>query len=127
VGMSRSSQASRSVFVGNIPYSATEEQLEDVFRTVGQVVSFRCLILNPFYSLPRLKKKQSWARKDDCCSASACCYQGGYDTDPQLQGCAIRVEGLSCFCACCCARLARPCVHRTLEWINGVQLMSRVL
>lgn len=45
MGMSRSSQASRSVFVGNIPYSATEEQLEDVFRTVGQVVSFRCLIL----------------------------------------------------------------------------------
>ncbi len=39
--MSRSSQASRSVFVGNIPYSATEEQLEDVFRTVGHVVSFR--------------------------------------------------------------------------------------
>ena len=45
--MARSNQASRSVFVGNIPYSATEEQLEDVFRTVGHVVSFRCPPLSP--------------------------------------------------------------------------------
>ena len=30
-----------SVFVGNIPYTATEEQLEEIFRTVGPVVSFR--------------------------------------------------------------------------------------
>ena len=39
--MSSRSSSARSVFVGNIPYSATEEQLEDVFRTVGHVVSFR--------------------------------------------------------------------------------------
>jgi len=32
---------SRSVFVGNIPYEATEEQIEDIFRQVGPVVSFR--------------------------------------------------------------------------------------
>ena len=40
--MSRGSQGSRSVFVGNIPYTATEEALQDIFRTVGHVVSFRC-------------------------------------------------------------------------------------
>jgi len=32
---------SRSVFVGNIPYEATEEQIEEIFRQVGPVVSFR--------------------------------------------------------------------------------------
>ncbi|XP_055976564.1 cleavage stimulation factor subunit 2 tau variant isoform X2 [Sorex fumeus] len=31
----------RSVFVGNIPYEATEEQLKDIFSEVGAVVSFR--------------------------------------------------------------------------------------
>lgn len=31
----------RSVFVGNIPYDATEEQLIDIFREVGPVVSFQ--------------------------------------------------------------------------------------
>ncbi|XP_056407661.1 cleavage stimulation factor subunit 2-like [Hyla sarda] len=31
----------RSVFVGNIPYEATEEQLKDIFCEVGPVVSFR--------------------------------------------------------------------------------------
>ena len=40
--MSRGSQGSRSVYVGNIPYTATEEALQDIFRTVGHVVSFRC-------------------------------------------------------------------------------------
>jgi len=33
--------ASRSVFVGNIPYDATEEQLTEIFQEVGPVVSFR--------------------------------------------------------------------------------------
>jgi len=32
---------SRSVFVGNIPYEATEEQLQEIFSQVGPVVSFR--------------------------------------------------------------------------------------
>jgi cleavage stimulation factor subunit 2 len=32
---------SRSVFVGNIPYEATEEQIQDIFAQVGPVVSFR--------------------------------------------------------------------------------------
>lgn len=31
----------RSVFVGNIPYEATEEKLKDIFSEVGQVVSFK--------------------------------------------------------------------------------------
>ncbi|XP_076445699.1 cleavage stimulation factor subunit 2-like [Babylonia areolata] len=34
-------RASRSVFVGNIPYDATEEQLKTIFNQVGQVTSFR--------------------------------------------------------------------------------------
>jgi len=32
---------SRSVFVGNIPYEATEEQIQEIFAQVGPVVSFR--------------------------------------------------------------------------------------
>jgi len=31
----------RSVFVGNIPYEATEEKLKDIFNQVGQVVTFK--------------------------------------------------------------------------------------
>ncbi|CAG0889145.1 unnamed protein product [Darwinula stevensoni] len=31
----------RSVFVGNIPYEATEEQLKEIFSQVGQVLSFK--------------------------------------------------------------------------------------
>jgi len=30
-----------SVFVGNIPYGVTEEQLKDIFSEAGPVVSFR--------------------------------------------------------------------------------------
>ena len=30
----------RSVFVGNIPYEATEEKLKDIFSEVGQVGEF---------------------------------------------------------------------------------------
>jgi cleavage stimulation factor subunit 2 len=33
--------AARSVFVGNIPYNATEEELHEIFTTVGPVVSLR--------------------------------------------------------------------------------------
>jgi RNA recognition motif-containing protein len=36
---------SRSVFIGNIPYTATEEQLLDVFEGVGPIASFRCVIV----------------------------------------------------------------------------------
>ena len=34
-------RANRSVFVGNIPYEATEEKLKEIFTQVGPVVSFR--------------------------------------------------------------------------------------
>jgi len=34
----------RSIFVGNIPYDATEEQLKEVFKVVGPVVSFRLVV-----------------------------------------------------------------------------------
>ena len=33
----------RSVFVGNIPYEATEEKLKDIFSEVGQVGEWDCL------------------------------------------------------------------------------------
>ncbi|XP_018023671.1 cleavage stimulation factor subunit 2 tau variant isoform X2 [Hyalella azteca] len=33
----------RSVFVGNIPYEATEEKLKDIFNQVGPVVSFKLM------------------------------------------------------------------------------------
>ncbi|EEF35279.1 mRNA splicing factor, putative [Ricinus communis] len=39
-----SSSQQRCVFVGNIPYDATEEQLIDICREVGPVVSFRLVI-----------------------------------------------------------------------------------
>jgi len=38
---SRDNQKSKVVFVGNVPYDMTEEQLVEVFRTVGPVVGFR--------------------------------------------------------------------------------------
>lgn len=34
---------SRSVFVGNIPYEMTEEQLVDILREVGPLVSFKLM------------------------------------------------------------------------------------
>ncbi|RUS35287.1 hypothetical protein BC938DRAFT_473159 [Jimgerdemannia flammicorona] len=39
--MSLAARGSRVVFVGNIPYELTEEQLVDVFKEAGPVVSFR--------------------------------------------------------------------------------------
>ncbi|XP_067132737.1 cleavage stimulation factor subunit 2-like [Centruroides vittatus] len=39
--LSAAERSMRSVFVGNIPYEATEEQLKDIFCEVGPVVSFR--------------------------------------------------------------------------------------
>ena len=35
--------SSYSVFVGNVPYDATEERLKDMFCEVGPVASFRCV------------------------------------------------------------------------------------
>ena len=35
----------RSVFVGNIPYEATEEKLKDIFSEVGQVGEFVEIII----------------------------------------------------------------------------------
>lgn len=34
-------KSQRSVFVGNIPYEATEEKLKDIFSEVGPVISFK--------------------------------------------------------------------------------------
>jgi cleavage stimulation factor subunit 2 len=39
--MASSSSQRRCVFVGNIPYDATEEQLREICGEVGPVVSFR--------------------------------------------------------------------------------------
>ena len=36
----------RSVFVGNIPYEATEEKLKDIFNEVGHVGMFRKISMN---------------------------------------------------------------------------------
>ena len=42
----------RSVFVGNIPYEATEEKLKDIFSEVGQVGEcFKYLLTVPQYIL----------------------------------------------------------------------------
>ena len=34
-------KSARSVFVGNIPYEATEEKLKEIFSEVGTVLSFK--------------------------------------------------------------------------------------
>ncbi|XP_067674179.1 cleavage stimulation factor subunit 2-like [Haliotis asinina] len=39
--MTAAERAQRSVFVGNIPYETTEEQLKEIFAQAGPVVSFR--------------------------------------------------------------------------------------
>lgn len=44
-----------SVFVGNILYEATEEQLKDLFSEVGPVVSFRLV-----YDKGDRKAKRLW-------------------------------------------------------------------
>ncbi|KAL1933892.1 hypothetical protein VTP01DRAFT_7982 [Rhizomucor pusillus] len=41
--MNQASRGSRVVFVGNIPFELTEEQLIDIFKEVGPVQSFRLL------------------------------------------------------------------------------------
>ena len=53
-------KAARSVFVGNIPYEATEEQLKDIFSEVGVVVSFR-LVYDRESGKPKGKKSVSCA------------------------------------------------------------------
>eukprot|EP00301_Raphidiophrys_heterophryoidea_P016322 c25884_g1_i1.p1 GENE.c25884_g1_i1~~c25884_g1_i1.p1 ORF type:complete len:336 (+),score=69.48 c25884_g1_i1:46-1053(+) len=40
-GLGSATNPSRCIFVGNIPYEATEEELKSVFEEVGPVVSFR--------------------------------------------------------------------------------------
>ncbi|XP_011628966.1 cleavage stimulating factor 64 isoform X1 [Amborella trichopoda] len=50
--MANSAQQSRCVFVGNIPYDATEEQLVQICEEVGPVVSFR-LVLDRETGKPR--------------------------------------------------------------------------
>lgn len=42
--MSGGRRDGRSVFVGNIPYDATEEHLRELFAEVGEVVSFRLMM-----------------------------------------------------------------------------------
>ncbi|RWS28652.1 cleavage stimulation factor subunit 2 tau variant-like isoform X2 [Leptotrombidium deliense] len=39
--LSATDRSLKSVFVGNIPYDATEEKLKDIFSEVGPVISFR--------------------------------------------------------------------------------------
>ena len=34
-------KSQRSVFVGNIPYEATEEKLKEIFQEIGPVLSFK--------------------------------------------------------------------------------------
>ena len=40
-----------SVFVGNVPYDATEERLRDIFSEVGPVHAFRCASSLPYACL----------------------------------------------------------------------------
>lgn len=40
-GFQTAEKSARSVFVGNIPYDTSEEQLKEIFRAAGKVLSFR--------------------------------------------------------------------------------------
>ena len=52
-----------SVFVGNIPHTATEEQLEDVFRTAGPVVSFRYAVCGNFSCVLDCARRGHWCKQ----------------------------------------------------------------
>ncbi|KAK8794853.1 hypothetical protein WA158_001833 [Blastocystis sp. Blastoise] len=45
----------RSIFIGNIPYDATEDELRKIFETAGPVVSFKIF----FFLLFKLVKEQN--------------------------------------------------------------------
>ena len=54
-------KAARSVFVGNIPYEATEEQLKSIFSEIGVVLSFR-LVYDRETGKPKGRKYHHFAR-----------------------------------------------------------------
>jgi len=54
--MSEVEKSQRSVFVGNIPYEATEEKLKEIFSEVGPVLSFKV----NFYSDVGCSKLSNW-------------------------------------------------------------------
>ncbi|KAG6625896.1 hypothetical protein CIPAW_15G010800 [Carya illinoinensis] len=70
----------RRVFVGNIPYDATEEQLIDICREVGPVVSFR-LVIDRETGKP--KGYGFCEYKDEQTALSACCNLQGYEINGQ--------------------------------------------
>lgn len=55
-------KAARSVFVGNIPYEATEEQLKSIFSEIGVVLSFR-LVYDRETGKPKGRKYHFFSRK----------------------------------------------------------------
>ncbi|KAG6673814.1 hypothetical protein I3842_15G010600 [Carya illinoinensis] len=70
----------RRVFVGNIPYDATEEQLIDICREVGPVVSFR-LVIDRETGKP--KGYGFCEYKDEQTALSVCCNLQGYEINGQ--------------------------------------------
>lgn len=68
-------ESSRSVFVGNIPYDATEEALIELMRTVGPVVSLRLV----FYKDTGKPKGYGFCEFADTATANMACRQlSGY-------------------------------------------------
>jgi len=74
-----------SVFVGNIPWSATENELTNIFSEYGEVVNFR-LLQDRETGRPRGMGFCEFASKDEC--QSAINGLNGYD----MQGRQLRVD-----------------------------------
>ncbi|GES66407.1 polyadenylation factor subunit CstF64 [Aspergillus terreus] len=66
--MAPSERAGKSVFLGNIPYNLTEEQVKDILSTAGTVTKFR-LMMNPETGKPKGYGFADFADADAAASA----------------------------------------------------------
>ncbi|KXJ24390.1 cleavage stimulation factor subunit 2 [Exaiptasia diaphana] len=94
----------RSVFVGNIPYEASEEQLKEIFSEVGPVVSFR-LVFDRETGKP--KGYGFCEYKDQETALSAMRNLNGYE----LNGRALRVDSAAS--------------EKNKEEMRGIEAMAR--
>lgn len=66
-----SNRSLRCVFVGNIPYETTEEQLVEVFQQVGPVVSFRLFKNNLLWTCKTHSIRTDWYMTEILASSKA--------------------------------------------------------
>ncbi len=71
---------SKIVFVGNIPYDTTEEQLVDIFKEVGPIASFRLMFDRETgkprgYAFCEYADSETAASAIRNCKPCTCCYR----------------------------------------------------